>query len=127
MERRFWYGLGILAVFLALGLWAAWGMENMHRPVTNLLEQASQAASSGNPEKGVALAEQAESIWQQHRSLTAAMVDHAPIEEIDSLFSQVKVYGQSGNEQEFAAYCSRIAKLLEAIGEAHGLNWQNLL
>ena len=127
MERRFWYGLGILAVFLALGLWAAWGMEKIHRPVTDLLEQAAQAALSGDLTKGAVLAEQAESIWQQHRGLTAAMADHGPMEDIDSLFSQLRIYAEFGSTVEFSAYCSRIAKLVEAVSEAHGLTWQNLL
>lgn len=127
MERRFWYGLGILAVFLTLGLWTAWGMENMHEPVTRRLEQAAQAALSGDLDGGVALAEQAEGIWQRRRGLTAAMADHAPMEEIDSLFSQMKMYAQAGSTVDFAAYCRRIARLVEAVGEAHGLNWQNLL
>lgn len=127
MERRFWYGLGILVVFLAGGLWAAWGMETMHRPVTRQLEQAAQVALDGDLHRGNLLAEQAEKIWQTRRGLTAAMADHAPMEEIDSLFAQVKMYAKNGNTAEFAAYCSRIAKLVEAVGEAHGLNWQNLL
>lgn len=127
MERRFWYGLGILVLFLALGLWAAWGMENMHVPVTNRLEQAAQAALNGELDKGVALAEQAEDLWEKRRNLTAAMADHGPMEEIDSLFSQTRIYAESGSIMDFAAYCSRIAKLVEAVGEAHGLNWQNLL
>ena len=127
MERRFWYGLGILLIFLALGLWMAHGMEKMHAPVTDQLEQAAQVALSGNLDKGITLAEQAEVIWQKHRGLTAAMADHAPMEEIDSLFSQVRNYAKCGNVAEFAAYCGRIAKLVEAVGEAHGLNWQNLL
>ena len=127
MESRFWYGLGILTVFLTLGLWAAWGMENMQVPVTEKLEQAAQTALNGQLDGGAVLAEQAESIWQQRRTLTAALADHGPMEEIDSLFSQVRIYAQSDRPAEFAAYCSRIAKLIEAVGEAHGLNWQNLL
>lgn len=127
MERRFWYGLGILTAFLVLGLWVAWGMETMHRPVTLQLEQAAQAAMDGDLGTGGALLKRAESIWQQRRGLTAAMADHAPMEEIDSLFAQAEIYVQCGSAAEFAAYCSRIAKLVEAVGEAHGLNWQNLL
>lgn len=127
MERRFWYGLVILVVFLALGIWAAAGMENMHRPVTGQLEQAAKAALDGDLVDGAALAEKAENVWLRCRSMTAALADHAPMEEIDSLFAQAKSYARSGLGADFAACCSRIAKLVEAIGEAHGLTWQNLL
>ena len=40
MERRFWYGLGVLAMLLVLGLWTAWGMEKLNQPVADALEQA---------------------------------------------------------------------------------------
>ena len=127
MERRFWYGLGILVFFFALGLLTAWGMENMHQPVTGTLEQAAQAALDGDVEQGIALVQTAKADWQHHRDLTAAMADHAPMEEIDSLFAQVEVYARSEKTVDFAAYCTRLARLVEAVGEAHALTWQNLL
>ncbi len=127
MERRFWYGSAILVFFLVLGLLVAWGMENMQRPVTGKLEQAAQAALDGDMEQGIILAQTAKDTWQRHRDLTAAVADHAPMEEIDSLFAQVEVYAQSEKTVDFAAYCTRLARLVEAVGEAHALTWQNLL
>ena len=55
------------------------------------------------------------------------MADHGPLEEIDSLFAQVQIYADTGKTADFAAYCTRLAKLVTAVGEAHGLTWQNLL
>lgn len=127
MERRFWYGVGILTVFLALGLWTAWGMNANQRPVTEQLEQAAQAALSGDMEQGIVLAMTAKEDWQRHRDLTAAVADHAPMEEIDSLFAQVEIYATAEKTVDFAAYCTRLARLVEAVGEAHSLTWQNLL
>lgn len=127
MERRFWYGLGVLAVLLVLGLWTAHGMQRLNQPVTDALEQAAQAAVDGDIAKGVALAEQAQALWQQHRGRTTAVADHGPLEEIDSLFAQVQIYADTGKTADFAAYCARLAKLVAAVGEAHGMNWQNLL
>lgn len=127
MERRFWFGLGILVLFLALGLWTAWGMEHMHRPVTQQLEQAARTALEGDAETAAQQARVARDIWQQGRGLTAAVADHEPMEEIDGLFAQAEVYAHAGENTEFAAYCTRIARLVEAVGEAHRLNWQNLL
>ena len=127
MERRFWYGLGILIFFLVLGLLTAWGMGAMHEPVTGQLEQAAQVALAGDMEQGALLAKKAQAGWEKHRDLTAAAADHGPMEEIDSLFSQVEVYARAEKTVEFAAYCTRLARLVEAVGEAHSLNWQNLL
>lgn len=127
MERRFWYGVGILVFFLALGFLTAWAMERMQQPVTTSLEQAAEAALDGDMETGAALVKAAKEAWGQHRGLTTAVADHGPMEEIDGLFSQAEVYAQTGNTTEFAAYCTRIARLVEAVGQAHSLNWQNLL
>lgn len=127
MQRRFWYGLGILAVLLALGLGTSWSMKSMQRPVTDALEQAAQAVMEGNLEKGKALALQAQDAWQEHREKATAVADHGPLEEIDSLFAQIQIYGQAGKSADFAAYCTRLAKLVAAVEEAHSLNWQNLL
>ena len=127
MERRFWYGLGILILLLGVGLWTARSLEKLHTPVKDSLEQAARAVMDGDMEKGVALAGQARTVWQQRRMLTTAVADHGPVEEIDSLFSQIQVYAQTGSTTDFAAYCARLAKLVAAVGEAHSLSWQNLL
>jgi hypothetical protein len=127
MERRFWYGLGVLAMLLVLGLWTAWGMEKLNQPVADALEQAAQAAVGGDMAQGMALAERAQNHWCQNRGRMTAVADHGPLEEIDSLFAQVQIYADTGKTADFAAYCTRLAKLVTAVGEAHGLNWQNLL
>lgn len=127
MERRFWYGLGTLLVLLVLSLWTAWGMENRQRPITDALEQASQVALEGDIDRGAALVSHARTAWEETRTLTATAADHGPMEEIESLFAQVQVYAQAGETAEFSAYCTRLAKLVAAVGEAHKLSWQNLL
>ena len=127
MERRFWYGLGILAVLLGLGLWTGLGMENRQKPVTDALEQAAQAALAGDMTQGAVLVYKARSRWETTKLLTAMVADHGPMEEIESLFAQVQIYAQAGETEDFAAYCTRLVRLVAAIGEAHRINWQNLL
>lgn len=127
MERRFWYGVGVLAVLLVLGFWVAWSMKNTHEPIAACLEQAAQAAAAGDMAQGAAFVEKAKAIWQKRRELTAAVADHNPMEEIDSLFAQLESYASAGYGVEFAAWCRRTAQLVAAVGEAQRLTWQNLL
>ena len=124
---RFWIGVGLLAVFLCLGLWVAKAMDNVHVPVTQLLEQAADEALGGDLETGIALADQAHAVWERHWRGTAAVADHAPMDEIDGLFAQVRSYARAGSVADFAAGCGRLSKLVEAIGEAHSPQWWNLL
>ena len=65
MERRFYLGLGILAVFLILGLAVTWGMERVSTPASQLLEQATEEIVQGNLEEGAALAQKAQRIWEK--------------------------------------------------------------
>ncbi len=127
MGMRFWGGVGILLVLLVLGIGIGNSMEHTHQAVSADLEQAAQAVLSGEETQGQQFLYKARKTWQQRRFLTAAVADHNPMEEIDSIFSQLESYAASGDQVSFAAWCSRVAKLVEAIGEAHKLTWQNLL
>ena len=127
MEKRWVGGALLLVVLLALGLWISSSMENFHRPVTYELEQAAQAALRGDMAAGQAWLHRAENRWLQHRWLTTAAADHSPMEEIDSIFAQLKSYGAADDRASFAAWCSRAASLVKALGESNHLSWQNLL
>lgn len=127
MGKRFWGGVAILAVLFALGLWVAKSMETTHKAVARHLEQAAREALSGQTEQGLETLQKAEELWQKRRFLTAAVADHGPMEEIDSIFSQLESYAAAGDSVSFAAWCSRAAQLVGAISEAQKLTWQNLL
>ena len=127
MGRRFWGGVAVLAVLLALGLWVAKSMETTHKAVARHLEQAAREALAGDTKQGQQVLQKAQKLWRQRRFLTAAVADHGPMEEIDSILAQLESLAEAGDRASFAAWCSRAARLVEAIGEAHKLTWQNLL
>ena len=74
-----------------------------------------------------ALAKKAKELWDKQWHRSAVLADHTPMDEIDGLFAQVQSYARAGNRADFAAGCSRLSKLVEAIGEAHAPGWWNLL
>ena len=124
---RLWLGLGILAVFLGLGLYVGAAAEGTHQQISGVLEQAAQEALAGDLEAGVALAQQAHHRWQKNWHSTAAVADHAPMDEIDGIFNQAFAFAESGRAGDFAACCARLSGLVAAVGEAHSLSWWNLL
>ena len=124
---RFWFGIGLLLVFLVFGLWVAEVMDSGHMQISSMLEQAASAMLDGDPDRGLALAQQAHDRWQHNWHITATVADHAPMDEIDSLFAQLQLYGSVRQQVDFAAYCTRISQLIRAMGEAHTLNWWNVL
>ena len=127
MEKRFYLGVGILLVFLLLGLTVSWAMRQVTQPVAQKLEQAAQEVLSGNMEQGILLARQAQTAWQKGWKCVALAADHSPMDEIDGLFAQIGFFSEAGNRQELGACCVRVSELVEAVADAHGLTWWNVI
>lgn len=125
--NRFWLGIGLLVLLLALSLWVTVEMTAIHDPISETLEKASRQTLSGDFFGGIASAQQAQKDWEQHRHATASVADHAPMDEIDGLFAELEIYARTGETQHFAATCAQLSRLIYAMGEAHGLGWWNLL
>lgn len=125
--RRFWIGVGLLVVFFAIGLWVCAATDAVHLPISEDLQQASEQALAGDLSGGIASAQHAKKLWQSHWNSTAAVADHAPMDEIDSLFAQLEAYAAAGAAEDFAASCARTALLVEAVAEAHRPAWWNFL
>lgn len=125
--RRLWVGVLLLLVLMGIGIFTAWTMEKTHKPVAQMLEQAAQAAMMKDWEKAERLCNDARTQWEKHWKMTAAVADHEPMEEVDSLFAEIKVYLYSKEDVHFAAVCRNLSRLVEAVGEAHTINWWNLM
>lgn len=125
--RRTVLGAGLLVVLLVLGLIISWGMNRMQLPLTETLEKAADAALSGEFSQAVDLGNAAKAKWEDQWNLTASLADHAPMDEIDGLFSQLEAYAREEEKTHFAACCWELASLIQAVAEAHSLSWWNLL
>ena len=125
--KRSWIGLALLILLLAIGLLATWYMDRCHSRTAELLTEAKLQARQGSWEQAVHLADQADRQWQESWHISAAFADHEPMEEIDSLFAQLKIYAEEGDRLCFSALCAQIASGLEAMADAQTLNWRNLL
>lgn len=125
--KRSWFGLALLLVLLAGALLVTWTMERIHEPIARELEQAGACALAGQWHRAESLAEDAEVRWEKWAHFRGCFADHTPMEEIDGGFAQVKAYSQAGEPVDFAAACAQTARRVEAMGQAHGLNWWNVL
>lgn len=124
---RFWLGILLLAALLLLGLWIGYKADGVHQSISKSLDLAAQQVLAGDLEGGLATAQAARRRWHRGWNATAAVADHAPMDEIDGLFAQLEIYGQLRTPTELAAVCTRLAALVSAIGEAHRFTWWNLL
>ncbi len=127
MEKRFYWGLGLLAFFLAIGLLTTFCVDRACVPISAQLEQASEMALSGDLEQSVTLAQAAKAHWHSAWHRIAMVADHNPMDEIDSLFAQMQIHGQAQDAVAFGGYCARLSELVKAVADAHRFNWWNLL
>lgn len=125
--KRFWIGATVLAVLLASGWGVAYFIEHSHGPIRDDLAQAVQAAMDDRFAQATALMENAHAKWLRCRDFTAAFADHDVLEEMDSLFAEIKVYAAAGDRIAFCAACAHLSELAKAVSESHLPKWQNLL
>ena len=124
--KRSWFGFGLLLVLLGAGLLVTWAMERIHEPVARDLITAGEYALSGDWAEAERLSRKAEKSWEKNELFRACFADHGPMEEIDACFAQLEVFCRMKEETAFAAACGETARKAEAMGEAHGLKWENV-
>lgn len=125
--NRLWLGVGLLILFLILGITTAFLLQNTQQPIVQALEEAAALSLTGDLAGGASKAQDALTHWQKNWRGIAAVSIHGPMEEIDSLFAQLPALSAAGQAGDFSACCARLACLAEAIGDAQSFSWWNLL
>ena len=119
--KKLWAGISILAVLLCIGFGVAMIMGHIHGNLAHRLEEAAGQCLTDWGQAN-SLADSARASWEQHHHWVAALVDHEPLEEIESLFSQLALSQRNRDTEEFAALEAenltpdKLLASLEAIG-----------
>jgi len=124
--NKLWLGIALLAILLLVGWIAGSALHHIHQQLAKDLEAAAETAQTDFREAN-ALARNAEKKWKKSRHLASALADHEPLEEMDSLFAQLKIYASGEHKTQYGAICADLASLARAIGEEQCLYWWNLL
>ncbi len=125
--KRLYIGITLLLFFLIAGILLTYSFCRIHAPLAKTLEDASQQAIDGDWKNAISLAESARERWETYRNFTAAVADHAPLEEMDTLFSQLEIYGKLRLSVEFADICTRLSQMAAAMEESQALTWWTML
>ena len=123
--KRLWIGVGLLVTLLILGILVTCYTDSVQNRIADTVKQAAAQAEIGQWEKAAGTLHQAKALWHHH--LTAAVVDHEPMEEAESLFAQLEVHLKFRESAAFSACCAALQATARAIGEAHSINWWTLL
>ena len=124
---RTWIGVGILVLLLGIGIFFTAYTANTQDRVAGILAESREAAAVGQWEKAAGKCYQARTLWETHRKTTAAVVDHEPMEEVESLFAQLDVYLKARDPVAYCACCASLEVFARAIGESHSVSWWSLL
>lgn len=125
--KRLWIGLVILSTVLGSSGLIRKGLETIHSPIAEDLNTAAAAALTDDWDTALDKAEHAYVRWNTFHRFTAAFTDHTPMEELDGLFEELKIYARQRDNPHFSATCKRLRFLVFSIPEAHRLSWWNLL
>ena len=125
--KRIWIGIVLLAVLLAAGFWLSGFMKEAHLPAAQDLQRAGELALEEQWGPAQAFAKRGQDLWKKKWPVTAAIADHEPMDEIDALFAQLKIYAAAKEELAYSATCAHLASLLEAMSHSHSCNWWNLM
>lgn len=125
--KRLWVGVVVLFLLLAGGIALAVSLSGLHTDISRNLENAALAAQKGDWQQARELAENADKTWSRYRHFSASFTDHEPLEQMDNLFAQLKVFETIPSPADYAALCTHLAQLSDAIAESHTLTWWNLL
>jgi len=125
--KRSWMGAGLLLLLLAGGLMATRTMGRIHDPIARDLTAAGENALGGNWEEALVLFQRASDSWQRSEVLRDCLSDHTPMEQIDSDFTVLKIYGRIRDGTAFATLCSATAERVTALGQAQKLLLHNFL
>ena len=123
--KRCWIGFGLLIVLLAFSLLVTWIMEEIHRPIARDLLTAGEYALAGDWDRAEMLFQQAQDTWKEKECLRACFADHNPMEDIDAGFARLELFLRLRNRTQFTSTCGELARKTEAMGDAHGLKWEN--
>jgi len=125
--KRLWLGVAILLILLLAGIGSTVFMARFHSALTRDLEKACQAVTQGDWTAALELADRAEYRWEKGKRTAAAFADHEPLEQVDDVFAQLRLYGKLRLAADYAAACTHLAEIARALGESQSLFWWNLL
>ena len=125
--KRCWFGLILLLVLLILCAGSSRYMTRVHEPLAQSAGKAAEYALEGDWGNALSLTRKVRSQWEDRWGLIAAIADHDPMEQVNSLFAQLEVYAAAGDGAGFAAVCAALSAALDALADESSFTWWNFL
>ncbi len=125
--KRSLIGAALLLLLLVGAIVSGKVITRHNERVAKLLDTAAEQAMADDLPEAMETMYLARQDWQRLWNLSASFADHDPLEQIDGGFSQLQIYGDAGENVSFAAVCVQLSQQIQALGDAHGAQWWNIL
>ena len=125
--KRFWLGVGLLVALLIGGIGLGDWMDRTFTTLARHMDQACSLAGQDQLWQAEPIAQSTYARWLDCRNATAALADHTPMEEIDRLFRELRIYALKQETVHYAATCAQLSALLQAMADSHDISWWHLL
>lgn len=125
--KQLWFGIGLLVLLLVGGIFSSFFIQQTQSPISAQLDRAADAGFLEKWEEAQQRFSSAQTRWEKHKKVLAAIADHGPMEEIDCLFEELEFYIRAEESAMFAGLCSRLSQLFRSLAESNLLSWWNLL
>ena len=125
--KRLWIGVAFLVLLLGGSLALLVFSGGFYRDFSAALDEASALALEENWTEAIEKVQFCQKKWEKNQHFLAAFTDHEPIEQVESRFSQLEIYGEHRLRVDFAAVCQQLRHCAEAIDESHSLKWWTVL
>ena len=125
--NRFLIGLGVLALLLAAAVLAGVFTDDAVEPMALLLDNAGEEALQGRWSPARDCFREARSQWLRRRRALAALSDHAPLEQADSLFHQLGLCLLIRDETTFSLLSAQLSETLRTLRDLHSPTWETIL
>ena len=125
--NKLWLGIGLMVILLAGGIGLLWGSTVFFNDFSRNVEEAGELALVGDWSAATEKMVKTQRKWERYRRFWASFTDHEPMEQMQTLLSQIELYRKEQLEVEFASACRALSHVAEAIEESHSLRWWSVL
>ena len=125
--KHLYLGAAILVVLLAVCLLAGCWLGRCSAETSALLRQAEAACISGDGAQAQQLSQQAQNVWNSHRTFLGAVLCHDETDAIRQSFAALLSYAQTRSEEDFLCTCSQLIDLVDHLPESEKPHLHNLL
>lgn len=122
--KHLYLGLGILVVLLILGLLGLFLLTHNLEQAALALDQAYAQAMKGRNQEAREAALYARSRWESLYGLTASLVDHGPLDEVNRAFAELE---SQEDPKELAKNCRVLSCLVRGIARREKPLYYNIL